>query len=164
MKLNSTIQTNFLALASQKVGRCTFTLKKLRDQRRQVVKVLLQSLFNVSIRWMMKGTRFRLGEPWQLVNKWNLVYLAHKVFQLTQAHTNVLEGLVQIIQVRFGSGICQELDEKKVYVLLFTKKPLFVQKTDDRFPFFPLGPVSSFVTCSFRGNFAGTKDSKYSCY
>lgn len=58
----------------------TFILKKLRDQGRQVVIVLLQSLCNLSITWMMEHIRFWLGILWQLMNKWNLVYLGYKVF------------------------------------------------------------------------------------
>ena len=74
-----------------------------------MVIVVLQPVYDLSITWVMEDGSFWLGIPWQLMNKWNLVYLAHKVFQLMEKHANIFKGQAKIIQVRFSARVCQDI-------------------------------------------------------
>ena len=74
------------------------------DQGWQMVTVVFQPVDYLSITRVMEDTTLRHGIPWQLVNKWDLVYLAHKVFQLVHRDPNFIKSQAKVIQAGFSSA------------------------------------------------------------
>ena len=66
--------------------------------------VVFQPVDYLSITWVMEDTTLRHGILWQLVIKWDLVYLAYKVFQFMHRDPNLIESQAKIVQVRFSSA------------------------------------------------------------